>query len=111
METVYKNLDFLKAYTKISEKQRHGLIKNVTDEQAKLIGEIAANILAKTLSISEENKLGLRRHRSIIRVLGSKDSSSKKRVNSIKRNYKVAAKLLDITAKKLIKIIQESGKK
>lgn len=105
MDLLKKNIDFLRAFRVLSEKQSLLLLKSITDQQAQILGDIAANILGKVLHISSNNKAELLKHKTFIRCIGTGKTSRRKRVICIKKHSKGALALIRVTADKIVRLV------
>lgn len=69
MQLIKKNLTFLKAVAELPKKQAQQLLLYTTREQTDAIAEIAHNLLAKVLHLSDEHITPLKIHKLLIRKL------------------------------------------
>ena len=69
MQLIKENLIFLKALAQLSKKQSQQVLKHCTREQANSIAEIAHNMMAKVLRVSEKDLLLLKKYKVLIRKL------------------------------------------
>jgi len=107
MDSLKKNIEFLKGIRAMSKEQRLVVLKKATPEQAKLIGDISANILAKILTLSPLDKINLRKHKLFIRFVGSKETSQKRRLKAVRSNSKAAAAVILTTLPKIIRLVSQ----
>ena len=108
MELLRKNIEFLKGIRSMSKDQRIAVLRNVTPEQAKVIGDICVNILNKILSLSAMDKLSLRKHKLFIRFVGSKETSQKKRISAIKSSPRAGIAVILIALPKITRLVSQT---
>jgi hypothetical protein len=73
----------------------------LTPGMIKMIGEIAANILARNIKITQKNMTGLFKHKALIRKLASGELTSAERHKVIKNNTGKVLSILGIALKSL----------
>lgn len=108
MERLKNNRHFLSAFGNLSRKQCVLLIENITQEQAIIISDIAANVLAGTLSLSTQNKERLSKHKDFIRCLGSSNNTHIAKRRCITKHPKSVLLLIEITKDKVLRLVRAS---
>jgi len=74
-----RNLCFLKDIHKHKGKKKKNLLIKASKDNIDSISEIASNVLKGNLKLNELNKVKLRKHADVIRVLAAKRTPLKKR--------------------------------
>lgn len=69
MQLIKEHLPFLQAVAKLPKRQSRQLLLYATKEQIHVIAEIAQNIMANILQLSDKNITSLKGHRAVIRKL------------------------------------------
>lgn len=93
-QRIKKNKTYLQLLIGTHKAQQKALLSTISLEQLKAISEIALNILHGTLPLTASLKKVLTRHRNIIRLLGGKKTSQKKKKNCLLKNIKALGVLL-----------------
>lgn len=106
MASVRKNIDFLKGVMCMADEQRLAVLSVATQDQAKVIGDIAANVLKKNLRVGETDKTNLQKHRDFIRLVGSQQTSHSDRLQAIRSNPEAAKALILATTTKLARAVK-----
>lgn len=92
--TIKQNISYLRLLPNTRRSQRKALVKTVTLEQLRAIGEIALNILHGVIPLSSSQKKGLSRYRSVIRLIGQKNVSRRRKKVALLKNTKALELLL-----------------
>ena len=106
MERLKSNAHFLAAFDELTYKQCILLLRNISDKQALILGDIAANILAGSLRMSKPNKEKLSKHRKFIRCLGSHDTTRSARRHCIQKQPQVALLLIKFSKEKVLRLVK-----
>lgn len=106
MDLLKKNIHFLAAFSVLNEKQSLFLIRNITSSQAQVIGDIAANILAKGLRLSAESKTKLQVHKAFVRCIGDAATNLHKRANCIRKHPRATLTLIRVSADKILRVVK-----
>lgn len=85
-----EQLPFLRFLPHASQKQLQCILKTITKDQLNAIGEVCYNILYGVVEVEH-----LRRYQDIIRILGDKKVSQKKRRSTLRSNPRVVVKLIE----------------
>ena len=101
MEPVKRQWDFFRAIPSMSKKQQKVVLFHLTDEQIRTICELAANVLAKNIKLSETDKHILKRHRGLIRKLAARGATSAQRHSIINKNVLAVVRLIEVAVKRL----------
>lgn len=109
MDLLKKNIEFLKGIRAMSQNQRTAVLRKVTSDQANVIADISANILAKILTLSPIDKISLRKHKLFIRFVGSKETGRAKRIKAVRSNPKAASAVILVTLSKIINLVKHSS--
>ena len=102
MKSVKDNLTILRSLAYLPTVQKRALYNRLTNEQIRVIAEIAANYLAKVFKLPEKVKLSLSAKKAVIRKLASKGITDKKRREIIKKNSSVVSSFIKAALEKLI---------
>lgn len=94
MNLIKDNFIFLQAITALQKRQVASILKNATKDQLKTLGEIAKNILSGNLKLKDEFKVGLRRHRGIIRALADSTKRHNDRIGTAVKRVNVVIFLI-----------------
>ena len=84
-----------------SSKQRKALLHTITPGQVKALSEIAHNLVQGTLTIPSQTLKPLRKHRSLVELLGDKKTSYLKKKEAIKRRLSGVISLVKATTPSL----------
>jgi hypothetical protein len=106
MDILKTHMPFLQAFQQMTNEQRSFVIRGSTKVQAKLIADIATNVVNKVLKVSDTDKIRLRRYKSFIRFIASQGTSHAERVKAIKSNPPAVIALVLATVGKLTRIIK-----
>jgi hypothetical protein len=71
MKLIKEQLTFLQALVHLPKKQVRHILLNANKSQLEAISEIAHNIMAKVLPLSEKHITALKAHRAVIRKLST----------------------------------------
>jgi len=96
MELLERNIEFFKAVTKLTAKQRSAIFKQLTKEQIHIIAEMAVNVLGGTIELGDKDKYRLGRYKSVIRKLSRRGVTSKFREAVIRTNPTAVSLLIEI---------------
>lgn len=107
MDGVKRNMAFLKGFEGLSDKQKVAVIGIVTKEQADVISDIAANVVAGVLKISDNDKTTLKNHKSFIRLIAAEEATSLERQKTIRDNPRPVIKILKATVHRLARISKQ----
>ena len=107
MDLIKKNIEFLLSFRLLSDKQRSSVIRNATADRAKMIGDIAVNVVQKVLKVSDSDKTRLRRYKSVIRHISLEETNQKERLKLVRNNPAAVSTLIQTTAEKLAKIAKQ----
>jgi len=92
---------FIELLTSTPVPQRLALLRTVTDQQLDTISEIVLNTLQGQLFVPPEAIQTLKKHKTFLRNLASKDCGIRKKKTSILSNHKLLVHLLQ-TVKPLL---------
>ena len=99
------NAPFLQLLLHITSKaQRKSLLNSITNEQVKVLSEIAHNLLQGTIPFNTVQKVKLKKYKSFIRLLGNTSVAIKAKKQNISKKGSVIALLL-LTAEPTLKKI------
>lgn len=105
MERLQRNIGFIAAFkSTTSAKQAKALLKNITPEQSEVLGDIAANLIQRTLTLSAKGKESLGKYREFVYCIGDKGTTHKHRLRCIKKHPDQALILIEVTAEKLVRL-------
>ena len=90
----------------MNETQSLVLLENITQEQSKVLGDIAVNILNGNLKLSQDKKTQIGKYKDFLRCIGDKGTSQRKRLQCIKNYPKACLTLIDVSLYKVLRLIK-----
>ena len=92
--------------TTTSKLQRRQLLETITNDQLRALTEIVVNLLQSVLPLTPSNRNKLKKHRQVIRQLGDRTISLKKKKELLCRQGSVITLLLKSVEPALTSYIQ-----
>ena len=89
-----KEWNFIQLLTETSQAQRLALLKTLSSTQLAVLCEITLNLLQGNIEVSPAVIQYLKKHRSFLRKLASKDIPQEKKKRAIRVKHKVITYLL-----------------
>lgn len=111
MDRLKRNIGFIGAFKNASPTQAKALLKNITQDQSQVLGDIAANLLNRTLTLSSKGKQLLKEYKDFVFCIGNKETTHTRRLNCIKKHPQQALRLIEVTAQKLERLCNIHKKK
>ena len=96
MSLINSEKHFLELLLQTNPKQRKLLLSSLTNQQLRVLGEIAANVLHSVILLNEKEKGKLKKHKSLLLVIGDKNTSRKLKLQKLTRNQKGVSTLLRV---------------
>jgi len=106
MESLKEIIAFFQAVELMNREQRVAVISAATEQQAKVIGEIAVNVLQRNLVVSADDKIRLLEHKDFIRNVGSAETTPEVRLELVRSHPDATIELILATVKKLVKVVK-----
>lgn len=94
--SVSEQQHFLNFLLQTNPKQRKLLLRSVTKDQLRVLGDIAANVVHSVILLNPEEKKTLKKYKSFLLVLGDKKTSRKVKLQYLRRKDKAIIILLKI---------------
>lgn len=94
-QRIRKNIHFLLLLRDTHKAQQRVLLRTISSEQLKAIGEIALNILEGVIPLRPSQKGVLSRYKNAIRLIGQKSVSDKRKKATLLKNSKVLGILIN----------------
>ena len=85
----------------LTKKQQKAVFLHMTDDQVRTVCELAANVLAKNINLSEGDKETLNRRKGVIRKLAARGATPSRRYSIINKNIATVVQLVEIALKRL----------
>ena len=79
MDRLKRNQSFIKRVTKASKRERCKILKNINDDEVKTLCDICHNIINQNIRVTPTQLKRLRKHKAIVRALGSRSSLRQKK--------------------------------
>lgn len=111
MDRLKRNIHFITAFKSTSAKQSLLLLKHITPEQSQVLGDIAANLLKKTLLLSKGGKEKLSKYKEFVYCIGDGETTHAHRIRCIKKDHQAALTLIEVTTEKLQRLCNNAKKK
>ena len=102
---VRRNLSFIRLLISTNTKQQKALFNTITREQVKSIIEITYNIINLGIRVSPADRTKLIRHVTLLKDIGIKKQSIKKKTVLIKSKGKIIISMLKAVISTIAKIV------
>ena len=102
---VRRNLPFIRLLISTNTKQQKALFNTITREQVKSIIEITYNIINLGIRVSPADRTKLIRHVTLLKDIGIKKQSIKKKTVLIKSKGKIIISMLKAVINTIAKIV------
>lgn len=109
MDRLKRHIHFIAAFKNISQKQSQTLLKYITPEQSQVLGDIAANLLQRTLKLPSGGKQQLSKYKEFIYCIGDTQTTHKERLRCIKKYPDAALTLIAVTGEKLQRLCSSNN--
>lgn len=110
MDRLKKNINFITAFKSTDKKQSLALLKYITPEQSQVLGDVAANLLKRTLSLPKGGKERLAKYKEFVYCIGDGRTSHAHRLRCIKKEPEAALTLIEVTSDKLYRLCKNHKK-
>lgn len=111
MDRLKRSIHFINAFKSTSKKQSLILLKHITPEQSQVLGDVAANLLKKTLLLPKGGKEKLSKHKEFVYCIGDGQTTHAHRLRCIKKDPEAALALIEVTGDKLKRLCNNTKKK
>jgi len=106
MNNIKENILFLQAVASLSKKQVKEILRHANKNQINVITEVAKNVLAKNLRLTEPYKVPLKKHRKVIRDIASDTTTYTDRARLIVSKASVVSNLISAVLSRLITLVK-----
>lgn len=106
VELIKQQRHFLQLIIQTSTTQRKALLRTITRNQLRAIGQIAYNIIKSKIRLSPTEKNRLKRHRLLIHLLGNRKVGYRQKKEAIKNKQRIVCALVNISSVYLESVLQ-----
>jgi hypothetical protein len=106
MNRLVKHAAFVQVFGLLSEEQGLLLMKHVTEQQAVVLADIAANVLVGQIKMTGQSKNQLSDYKDFIRCLAATGVSPSGRVRCIKSHPEAALLLIRLVKDKILRVVK-----